>query len=203
MLGGVVPAIIVDNVYERPDEIREMALQLTYTRPPYPYPGKLAIPPPNPSLTNLIAWALALVTDQFLPRVPSIIYNGQSIAAFRNLHTDFGIVDVHPDDLSQKQRIPHTDPVPVFGLIYLNREDRGGTLFFEQVPGPLHARPAEGYMTSNDSSFRLRARIEAAFNRLAIYPGFVPHSGEISGDWIKSDERFRNPRLTQRLVFFP
>jgi hypothetical protein len=46
-------------------------------------------------------------------------------------------------------------------------------------------------------------RIEAAFNRLAIYPGFVPHSGEIVGEWIKTDERFTNPRLTQRLVFMP
>ncbi len=32
-------------------------------------------------------------------------------------------------------------------------------------------------------------------------PEFVPHSGEIAGAWIRSDERFTNPRLTQRLLF--
>ncbi len=39
--------------------------------------------------------------------------------------------------------------------------------------------------------------------RLVIYPGIVPHSGEIAGDWIHGEERFRYPRLTQRFTFFP
>ena len=55
-------------------------------------------------------------------------------------------------------------------------------------------------MDSRDG-FELCGRIAPVFNRLAIYPGFVLHSGEIAGDWIRSDERFSNPRLTQRLIF--
>ena len=44
--GSSIPIIQIDNVYERPDEIRDMALSLPYSSPPYPYPGKLAVPPP-------------------------------------------------------------------------------------------------------------------------------------------------------------
>ena len=90
--------------------------------------------------------------------------------------------------------------MPIFALVYLNIDDRGGTLFFRQTGGPA-ARPAPGYLTESRDGFALRGRIEAVFNRLAIYPGFVPHSGDISGDWIRSGERHRSPRLTQRLMF--
>jgi hypothetical protein len=38
---------------------------------------------------------------------------------------------------------------------------------------------------------------------MAIYPGFIPQTGEIAGDWIEGEERFRNPRHTQRFDFFP
>lgn len=203
LLGGLVPAIIVDNVYAQPDALREMALRLSYAAPPYPYPGKLAVPPTSPSLTRLIGWALDLVNSQYLPNIPPINENGRKIEAFSRLHTDFGIVDVHPLDLAEIQRVPHTDPVPVFGLVYLNREERGGTLFFEPVAGGAPAASTDGYMTTTNPKYKLRARIAPVFNRLAIYPGFVPHSGEISGSWIEGEERYTSPRLTQRLVFFP
>jgi hypothetical protein len=91
----------------------------------------------------------------------------------------------------------------VFGLVYLNREERGGTLFFEQNTQVQNSGQGGGYMTESSDEFELCGRITPAFNRLAIYPGFVPHSGEIHGDWISSDERYSNPRLTQRFVFFP
>jgi hypothetical protein len=203
LLGGAVPVVIVDNVYARPNDIRGMALRLSYSTPPYPYPGKLAVPPTTPSLTHLTNWALSLVNEHYLPRIPPILGHGRKITAFQKLHTDFGIVDVHPADLSETQRIPHVDPVPVFGLVYLNEEERGGTLFFEEVAGSAPEDNGAGYMTRTNAQFRVRAHIESAFNRLAIYPGFVPHSGEISGDWIETEQRFESPRLTQRLVFFP
>ena len=99
------------------------------------------------------------------------------------------------------QRVPHVDPVPIFGLVYLNRDDRGGTLFFRRTGEP--AALARGRLCDRPAATasNCRGRIEPAFNRLAIYPGFVPHSGDISGDWIRSGERHRSPRLTQRLMF--
>ena len=125
------------------------------------------------------------------------------MSAFRQVHIDFAVVDVHPDDLSQEQRLPHTDPVPVFGLVYLNREERGGTLFFKQKASSEETAGGHGYVTDSNEAFELLGRIEPAYNRLVIYPGFIPHSGDIAGDWITGPERFDSPRLTQRLVFLP
>lgn len=203
MIGGEIPIILVDGIFKDPDRIRKCALRLSYSQPPYPYPGRLAaIPEPNCSLSDLKRKILGLVNSRYLSQLP-IAQNGQRLLAFRNLHTDFGVVDVHPDELSPVQRLPHTDPVPVFGLIYLNREERGGTLFFKQRQAVKDQEHGGGYLTASDGAFDLLGRIEPAYNRLAIYPGFVPHSGEIVGDWIRGPDRFSNPRLTQRLVFLP
>ena len=200
-VGGQIPVILIDGIFKKPDRIREDALRLSYSPPSYPYPGKLAaIPEPNPSLAELRRKMLHLVNSQYLSRLP-IAQDGRRIPAFQQLHTDFAVVDVHPDELSSAQRLPHTDPVPVFGLVYLNREERGGTLFFRQSGAPSDDGQRGGYLTATNDSFELLGRIEPAYNRLAIYPGFIPHSGEISGDWIRGEDRFKSPRLTQRLVF--
>lgn len=204
-VGGQIPVIQVDGFFERPDDIRQAALGLTYRTPPYPYPGKLAaVPEPNRSLSELRRKVLQLVNNAYLPRVPPIEQDGRRVPSFRQVHIDFAVVDVHPDELSTAQRLPHTDPVPVFGLIYLNREERGGTLFFRHRASPGGEGPrGSGYLTASTKDFELLGRIEPAYNRLVIYPGFIPHSGEIAGDWIHGPERFSSPRLTQRLVFMP
>ena len=72
------------------------------------------------------------MNGRYLPQIP----RERAIGTLTQLHSDFAIVDVHPDQLAAKQRIPHVDPVPIFGLIYLNREDRGGTLFFKRSTDP-------------------------------------------------------------------
>jgi len=109
---------------------------------------------------------------------------------------------VHPNQLSAVQQAPHVDPVPIFGLVYLNEPERGGTLFFNRS-GPARNTTRSGYFSVGDAEYSLVGKIEGRFNRLAVYPGFVPHTGEIAGEWISTDERFSNPRLTQRFVFFP
>jgi hypothetical protein len=201
--GSSIPVIIIDNVYARPDEIREMALSLPFSSPSYPYPGKLAIPPATKGLQRVTEWALRMANESYLPRIPPIAKDNQQITAFREVYTDFAVIDVHPHELSETQRLPHVDPVPVFGLIYLNREERGGTLFFDKAVDAARASLAAGYLTKSNGEFELRGQIEAAFNRMAIYPGFVPHSGEIEGDWIEDERRFTSPRLTQRFAFLP
>ena len=114
---------------------------------------------------------------------------GRQVTAFARIQTDFAITDLHPDELQATQRVPHTDPVPIFGLVYLNEVDRGGTMFFRNAEGAPPAGQREGYFTSQDSGFEFVGKIEGIYNRLAIYPGFVPHSGEISGDWISTGMR--------------
>jgi hypothetical protein len=192
-----LPVLLIDNVFAHPEQIRRAALELNFEPSTTPYPGRTAVfEEVNASLQAFLRWALDLVNGRYLPQIP----RERGIGTLTQLHSDFAIVDVHPDQLAAKQRIPHVDPVPIFGLIYLNREDRGGTLFFKRT-AEGSAEPAPGYVVDSRDGFELCGRIEPVFNRLVIYPGFVPHSGEIAGDWIRSDERFSNPRLTQRLIF--
>jgi hypothetical protein len=202
MIAGKFPVVLVDEFYERPDDIRTAALTLPFRKPTHqPYPGKLAQIPPNPSLRDAVNCVTQFANTEFLPRAP-IRQRGSLVASLRVVDTDFAVVDMHPDELEPVQRKPHVDPVPVFGLVYLNHEDRGGTLFFQQIADePEEVGP--GYLTHSNEHFELLGKIEPRFNRLAIYPGFVLHSGEIAGDWIEGEERFTNPRLTQRFVFLP
>lgn len=203
LIGGRLPVLIVDDFFKDPAAVRAAALRLSYRPPDYPYPGKLAdLPGDERSLAPLLGTVLAFVNREYLPRIPPIAANGCPITQFGRVHTDFAITDLHPDELAETQRKPHTDPVPIFGLVYLNPEDRGGTLFFDR-PAALPNPDRRGYCASDDADFPFIGKIEGAFNRLAIYPGFVFHTGEIAGSWITNDDRFNSPRLTQRFVFFP
>ena len=203
MLGGRIPVMLIDDVFDDPASIRAQALKLPYHPPPYPYPGKIAdAAAGDPSLQPFLRTVLSMVNNEYLPRIPPIAENGRVITAFGRVTPDFAITDVHPDELEPVQRAPHVDPVPIFGLVYLNTADRGGTLFFDRKSQRGEAARS-GYLTRSNEDYELIGSIEGQFNRLAVYPGFIPHSGEITGGWIRGEERFADPRLTMRLVFFP
>jgi len=203
-IDGAIPVLFIDNVYENPAAVRRAALALNYSAGTAHYPGRIGrFPPDDPSLVAFVQKVATLVQREYLPRLPTLP-NGQILRQLRGIDTDFAITDQHPERLSINQRKPHVDPVPIFGLIYLNEEPRGGTLFFRSRNEGAHTLlPAAGYPTADHEDLKLAYRIEGRFNRLAIYPGFVLHSGEITGDWIRSDERLNSPRLTQRFQFFP
>lgn len=204
LVGGQIPALIADDFYADPDAVRAHAMALEFAPPPYPYPGALAsIDEANPSLGGVRRTVLALINREYLPRIPPIQGGGRKITAFGRLMTDFARTDVHPDALSATQRRPHVDPVPIFGLVYLNRAERGGTLFFRNTDELADDDRVKGYVTGDIPGFGLIGGIEGRFNRLAVYPGFVPHTGQIEGEWIRGEGRFREPRLTQRFVFLP
>ena len=76
-------------------------------------------------------------------------------------------------------------------------------MFFEPVGSSGEVAGSSGYVTADPAGYRLLGRIEPRFNRLAIYSGSVPHSGEIDGEWIRSEGAIDYPRLTQRLMFVP
>jgi len=193
-----LPVMLIDDVYARPDEVRAAALRLNFVAPSDPYPGRIAkLAEPDGSLEAFLDCVFVMVRRDYLPRLDAL----RRMPFLSRLHTDFAIVDRHPEELTNQQRIPHTDPVPIFGLVYLNREERGGTLFFRRRGDQLPTPASPGYLTESRDGFELAGRIEPHFNRLAIYPGFIPHSGEIAGDWIRSRERHLSPRLTQRLMF--
>jgi hypothetical protein len=193
-----IPILIIDNFYARPAEVRRQALKLRFDPPPSPYPGRIAKIPDGeiPSLRSLLRRCRALLNGRYLPAFPP----DRRLAPLTRVMSDFAIVDLHPDELAPIQRQPHVDKAPVFGLVYLNVEERGGTLFFRPTEAVVPP-PSAGYVTGNRDGFEITGRVKSVFNRLAVYPGSVHHSGDISGDWIQSEDRFTQPRLTQRLIF--
>ena len=201
-IDGRIPYFAVDGIFRDPLAVREAALALPYSQGTAHYPGRVArFPPGDPSLVGFLKKVVSLVTRDYLPRMPELP-DGSKPTGLRGVDTDFAITDLPPDRLSPDQRKPHIDPVPIFGLVYLNEEPRGGTLFFKpraDTPGPIDRT---GYPTRSDEELEICGHIEGRFNRLAIYPGFILHSGEIEGAWIESDERLQKPRLTQRIMFF-
>lgn len=202
LIDGQVPYLTLDGVFADPLAVREAALALDYSEGTAHYPGRVArFPAGDPSLTAFIQKAAGLVTREYLPRLP-VLPDGRRLSSLRGVDTDFAITDTHPDQLSALQREPHTDAVPVFGLVYLNEQPRGGTLFFKPGGQPGAHTEGSAYPSRSDERFEVCGHIEGLFNRLAIYPGFIAHSGEIEGEWIGSDDRFRSPRLTQRIMFF-
>ena len=202
VIDGAIPVLLVDNIFRDPAAVREAALKLPFSPGTAHYPGRVArFPPGDPSLTGFLKNVLSLVQAKYLPHMP-VLPNGARLTSFRGLDTDFAITDFHPGELTSKQRKPHVDAVPIFGLVYLNDPPRGGTMFYRQKNPREELRPSQGYPTAESDQIELSYHIEGLFNRLAIYPGFIPHSGEIEGDWITGEDRFRNPRLTQRIQFF-
>jgi hypothetical protein len=201
-IDGQIPFLTVDGILADPAAVRDAALALPYVPGTAHYPGRLArFPAGDRSLTAFLQKVSALVTREYLPRLPPTP-GGAKLSALRGADTDFAITDAHPSQLHAEQREPHIDAVPVFGLLYLNEESRGGTLFFKpRAEGETLASEA-GYPSRAHGRFEVCGHIEGLYNRLAIYPGFVLHSGEIEGQWIGTDMRFRSPRLTQRIMFF-
>jgi hypothetical protein len=195
-----IPYLTVDGIFAKARAVREAALQLPYAPGTAHYPGRIArFPTDDVSLTAFLQKVAALVTREYLPRLPRLP-SGHKLTQVRGLDTDFAITDTHPGELSANQREPHIDAIPVFGLVYLNEEPRGGTLFF-RPKGESVETDRPGYPRPNEQ-LEVCGHIEGRFNRLAIYPGFILHSGEIDGEWIESDARFTAPRLTQRIMFF-
>ena len=201
-IDGQVPFLTVDGIFADPAGVREAALALPYSPGTAHYPGRLArFPAGDPSLTGFLQRVGALVTREYVPRLPPLP-GGRKLSALRGADSDFAITETHPSKLSAEQRQPHVDAVPVFGLVYLNEEPLGGTLFFKPRGETRTGVQRPGYPSRADEGFEVCGHIEGFYNRLAIYPGFVLHSGEIAGEWIETDTRFRTPRLTQRIMFF-
>ena len=200
-IDGRIPYLAIDGIFANPSAVRAAALALPYSSGTAHYPGRVArFPAGDSSLTRFLQQIVGIVTSEYLPRLPPA-RNGRSLSRVRGVDTDFAVTDKHPSELSPNQRAPHIDAVPVFGLVYLNDPPRGGTLFFRPHGHAAGADFRSGYPRP-DEQLEVCGHIEGRFNRLAIYPGFVLHSGEIEGDWIENDDRFTCPRLTQRIMFY-
>jgi hypothetical protein len=192
--------LIIDDFFAAPEALREAALTLNFIRHGRSYPGRRAsVPREDTTFRALIDKIKQMANADYLPHLAA--GTADEIASITSVKGDFGITDQHPAELTPGQKQPHRDPIPLIGLVYLNKEERGGTLFFEQMGPAEDADGLQGYFTGSNDNWRLRAKAEGRFNRFVLFPGELAHSAEIEGDWILDGRRLLSPRLTMRLLF--
>ena len=201
MIAPGVPAILIDDFFVDPHAAREYALGHAFKLSTTDlYPGSIApTDAKDPTVDTIRQHLVGIVNTHYLPRIPLTQF-GEPIETVSWADIDFATVNLHPRDLQPAQSIPHVDGAAIFGLVYLNPLEKGGTLFFDRIEGE-DPEPADGYCNSSIPGFALKGKIDGVFNRLALYPGFVYHTGEIAGDWITDGRRMEDPRLTMRAIF--
>ncbi|MFA7322243.1 MAG: DUF6445 family protein [Dokdonella sp.] len=192
--------IIVDDFLDRPDELRNAALRLTYPPQEGAFPGRNSLQRIN--LEGLERQVSHLVAEPVVPISPL-----ESHAKCRiTLAADRGRGKVHVDRSHWS------------GILYLSRPEncRGGTEFFRHRPtgterAPLNQEEALAMGLSSmsdvqskiiekdsndDSKWELTMRVPMRFNRLILLRPWLWHTaGEAFGD------RIENGRLIY-LMFF-
>ena len=189
------PVFILDNFLENlADDMLADLNQLEFDDFPTYYPGIRAILPQQYIL------AVARVCVPLLRKIYAIPsdYNIEFFDSY------FSLVTVLPEALSVEQRIPHfdgADPYRFALLHYLNPSQHGGTAFYRHQPTGIervfentadeyltsvsdyfsqHGAPADIYIDSSNTQFEKIGEIPYVQNRMAMYPGNLLHSGNIT-----------------------
>jgi hypothetical protein len=204
------PVVVIDGFSGEAESIVQIAAALA----PFPSDRKTYYP----GLRRVIeardgaAWDYVLRTMQ---AAAPFVGGGFDAEGFRLIEASFSIVTAQPQTLEPAQRAPHfdsTDPGYLAILHYLGGVSGSGTAFYRQrstgiervEPGNVDAFVAaarreseelEGYTSGSNRHFDQIAAIEAAPDRLIIYPGRLLHSGIIPGDMTFSPDP-RAGRLT-------
>lgn len=206
-----VPLVVVDNVLHNPntliDYAAEQARFAPADGPEGGYPGLKANVP--------IAYAEAIIRA-----INPIIRDAFELggAALAQGGCTFSMVTRDPASLHPLQQIPHIDtayPLQFALLHYLCGEEFSGTAFFRHKASGFETisperlehydeicareqteRPPVGsYPTTAMAHYTQTGAVEAKFNRLAVYPSQLLHSGIIKqGQPLSLDPR--NGRLT-------
>lgn len=120
--------------------------------------------------------------------------------------TYYSLITHQPNELELVQRMPHFDSIQpyYFAVIhYLNERPHGNTGFFRHRPSGIecvtpatkakyvksaqqfiqqHGEPPMEYCTQSNDHYELYSQIEYKPNRLAIYPGYLLHTGLVELD---------------------
>jgi hypothetical protein len=188
-----IPLLIIDHFLQGAESLVEHAAQRRdFNRDDTRYPGIRAKVPPlyiqafQYHLHDLVASVFGL-KDEWVTGVRS----------------ELSIVTNKPDELVLAQKLPHYDSLNARELAavhYLCDASHGGTSLYRHERSGLlaitpdtieHYRTAQqqdrqtgieptGYMNGSNDWYEQVASVDAAFNRLVIYPCNVLHSGNIS-----------------------
>jgi hypothetical protein len=193
------PVIIIDGFSSDPRALIARAATADFIDAGPVYPGVRA-PTPSAYVDTLLAATAALMEQHF----------GAAPADTMDLCA-FSMVTTPPAQLRPIQRIPHFDGPEderIAFLHYLCAPHQGGTSFYRHratglerirrdrvdeyrslVVAELKAdKPAQDYAGEDSANFERIHRVDAAFNRLVIYPGNALHSGDISANTVLSED---------------
>jgi len=173
--------VVVDDFLQDPHELVEFAAEHTgeFSRPESGYPGQQLL-----VQNDLLADIYRFIRSDMTKRFP--IFRGGM-----KLWTFLSMVTLRPGELSNLQRICHTDPIPRPGrtiyaaLVYLfENEDLGGTSFFRWKNRELVSQAeaieredsdkAKAFLEENFPSFRKPARYMTGSNEIAALLCTIP-----------------------------
>lgn len=202
-----VPALIVDDFYLDPDEVRAEALQGSFPDSRAGYPGRHQ---PLDYAREDVGLFLAYISE-LIELTANVAVNPAG------LDTDFSILTTPKENLLKTQSHPHIDGVALAGIVYLNPVEMGGTCFYyneklgscavtddnrERWNAVLDGQgedweEPEGYVSDDFDMWKRVHTVEGKYNRYVTYPGNVFHSVEVKQN--PDPTKPAEARLTQRI----
>jgi len=210
------PVLVIDKVLAEPQALVEAAAAANFgaVKPGGNfYPG-LRTPAPKPYVRNLHAALRPVIAAAF----------GLPSEGMIKMSSALSLATLKPQELAPAQRLPHFDTADggqIAVLHYLCGPEHGGTAFyrhratgFETVtPGRLAAYvaaleaetaarpPAQDYIRGDTELFEQIGRVEAAFDRVAVYRSHLLHAGDMGPSPAFSSDA-RHGRLTANTFLF-
>lgn len=211
-----VPVLVIDNFLQDPDRIIDLATDMA----PFPrqeghfYPGvrRRIIPEDGESFEYVHSVCQGLAP---------LLHQAYGVTRYEIVDAGFSLVTAQPETLTPLQRVPHFDypDQEGFAIIhYLSKAPGGGTAFYrhdrtgfemmtvERLDAYGPARdldlkefgPGQGYQSGDGNGFTELGMVEMRFNRAAVYPGSLLHSGVIPPNFNYSPDP-RRGRLTANI----
>ena len=207
-----MPIVCIDDFASDPEQLIAAAAAAVFIDVGSRYPGVRA-PAPAGYVHDMLA-ALAPLIEQTFGAAPE---PDLDLCAF-------SLVTTPPQTLRALQRVPHFDGPEsrrIAFLHFLCGPEQGGTSFYrhratglEQVTADrmedyrqrLVAElkvdsPVQAYVRADNQYFEKIHTVDAAFNRLLVYPGNALHSGDIGPLTVLSEDPRARPPNHQRLRF--
>ena len=210
------PITVVDNFFEKPDEVLDMAMHVEYCEPQHRnYPGVISakISELNP---RLFQWTMEKIIA---------LYFGQYWQVGWNCHMEFQkITPYHDKDNILNKGSIHFDSEDsqLAGIVYLNKTPSkdAGTSFYKKkdqfyTATSEYMKPLRDYhageevpnieevCTNHFNKFEETARIQAEYNRLCMYSPDICHAPTTYGDQVRYTMRFFVSSFNIPLETFP
>ncbi len=202
------PLLLIDELYDAPDLIRQLAFEGEFGIPGSYYPGKHQ----QVDLTGSNVREFCDFIADFVAHFTKMRVSGNDI------ETDFSVITTPENQLKHIQGQPHIDGTPFLGVIYLNPTDMGGTMFFRNrhtgsvmvmsekekahysalTERKMASDERKSYLLDSNAEWEKIDTIPGQYNRLTIWPGQVFHSVEIKSNPGKGE--IEEKRLTQRVI---